>query len=132
MQTGDQIESQSESFSAMPTAFAQDTKYLEPPNYVFDLDPFAFQFPIQLLFCLHELMQLTVFQRQNRLRCFGLQSPISQIGAQFQMFTKLCAAHLEQFVIVRFAFSEKRRNDLFRFLVNQNLRFQAVSLFLPL
>lgn len=130
MQTGNQIEVPSESFATMPIAFAQNPKDFHSPNHVFDLHPFACQFSIQFLFCLCQLTQLTVFQWQNHLRRFSLQSPISQISSQFQLFAKVDTTFLKQFVIMRFAFPEKRRNNLLRFFVNYNLRFQRVPFFL--
>lgn len=130
MQTGNQIESQTESFSAMTVAFAQDAENLQSANHIFNFYPLACQFSIHLFFCICQLLQFAVFQRQNRFPAFALQSPISPISAHFQTFAKSHAAFLKQFVIVHFAFPEKRRNNLFRFFINQNLRFQRVSLFL--
>jgi len=130
MQTGNQIESQSESFSAMPVTFAQNPEDFQSPDHVFYLDAFACQFSIELLFFLRQAMQLAVFQWQNHILQFGLQSPITQVRAQFQLFAKSHSALLKQFVIVRFAFPEKRRNNLLGFFVDQDLCFQRVPLFL--
>lgn len=130
MQTGNQIESQSESFSTMPVKFAQNPKDFQSPDDVFNFHPFACQFSIDFLFLFFQLMQFAVLQWQNHNSRLALQPPISQIGTHLHGFAKLYATRLKQFVIVRFAFPEKRRHNSFRFFVNHTLRFQRVPLFL--
>jgi hypothetical protein len=130
MQTGYQVESQSESLSAVTIAFAQNPKDFQPSNNIFDLHALACQLPIRLLFAARQLMQFAVFLRQNHIQRFGLQTPISQIGAQFQVLAKSNAALLKQFVIVVAAFAEKCCRDLLAFFFNDELRFQTVPLFL--
>lgn len=130
MQTCYQIKSQSKSFAAMPIAFAQYSKYLHSPNHIFNLDPFACQFPIQLSFGFCQLMQFAVFQWQNYFFRFTLQSPICQIIPQFHRLTKLHTADLKQFVVLRSTASEKCRGDFLALFINNQLCFQRVSLFL--
>ena len=131
MQTGNQIESQTESFTAMPVAFAQYPKDFQSPNDVFNFHSFACELSIEFLFCLRQLMQFAVLQWQNRFLGFALQAPIAQIGAQFQIFAQPHAAQLKQFIIVRPTFAEKRRRDLLTFFSNNKLCFQTVPLLLP-
>ncbi len=119
MKTGYQVESQAKSFPAMAIAFAQDTKDFQPPNHIFNLDALCRQRSIRLLFRFAQLMQFTVFLRQNHIHRFGLQAPIAQITAQPNLFAKSSAAQLIQLVIVRLAFAKERRHDLFGFFGNQ-------------
>ena len=128
MKTGYQVEPQTESFSTMAVAFAQDTKYLQPPNHIFNLDPLRSQLPIHLLFCLGQMMQLAVFQRQNHVPALSLQAPISQITTQPNLVVESDFAHLIQLIIVRFAFAKKCRNYFFGRLANYQLRLQTVPL----
>ena len=130
MQTGDQIESQTESFSAMPVAFAQNTKDLQSANHVFVLHSFACQRSIEFLFLFRQLMRFAVFQWQNHFRRVAVQAPVSQISSQFQIFAQWHATQPEQFVAVRPSFAKKRRRDSFRFFLNNDLGFQTVPLFL--
>jgi hypothetical protein len=130
MQTSYQVESQTESLSAMAIAFAQDTKDFQSPNDVFDFHALRRQLSICLLLCFVQPVQFAIFLRQNHfLRC-ALQTPIAQITAQSGFFAEPVATHLIQLVFVRFAVAEKRRHNLFRFFGNQNLSFQRMPLFL--
>ncbi len=128
MQTGYQVKSQTESLSAMTIALAQNPKNFQSPNDVFHLDALACQFPIHLLFRFVQLVQFAVFLRHNDIQRLGLQSPITQIGAQCSVFAKSDTAHLKQFVIVRLAFAKEGCHDLFVFFINHNLRLQTVPL----
>jgi hypothetical protein len=130
MQTGYQVEAQTESLSAMTIAFAQNSKDFQPSNDVFHLHALSRQLPIRLLFRFAQLMQFAVFLRQNDIHRLRLQTPITQIGSQFQMFAQMRAAHLKQFVIVVAAFAEECCRDFCAFFINQNLRLQTVPLFL--
>ena len=106
MQTGDQIESQTESFAPMTVAFAQDAENLQSANHVFNFDPLRSQFSIQLLFFFRQLMQFAVFQRQNHFRRFALQLRRSSFSGHetlaplfsftFQLFFKLQWALITQ------------------------------------
>jgi len=125
MKTGNQIESQPESFSPMAVAFAQYPKYLQPPNHVLNLHPPSCQLPIRLLFRFAQAMQFAVFQRQNHIQTLVLQTPIAQITSQPNLFAKFDTAFLIQLIIVRFAFAKEGRNDFSGFFRDYQLRLQT-------
>jgi len=128
MQTGDQIESQSETLSAMPVAFAQDAKNLQSANHIFNFYPFACSRPIDLLFCLTQAMQFAVLQWQNHFFGFALQAPITQIGTQSKMLAQTHTAQPEQFVVVGVTCAEKGRCNFSTFFGNNQLCLQSVPL----
>ncbi len=128
MQTSDQIESQSETLSTMPVAFAQDAKDLQSANHIFNFYPPSCSRPIDLLFCLAQAMQFAVLQWQNH--SFAVQAPVTQIGTQLQMFAQPHPAEGEQLIVVGATFAEKGRRNFSTLFANNKLRFQSVSLFL--
>ncbi len=112
----------------MPIAFTQNAKDLQSANHIFNFDALACPFSVDLLFLARQAVQLAVFQRQNDFFGFALQAPITQIGAQFQMFAQPHVAQLKQFVIVRATFAEKGRRNFSALFANNKLRFQNVPL----
>ncbi len=128
IQSGNQIESQSEAATAIPVFFRHDPKYLQMPDHVFHHDSFSCQFAVFSLLLFAQLSAFRFLSRCLRVFVFACQALITAVCQTFDPVIHLQLALLEQFKIVRFPACLSGANNAPRFLVNDYLRLYRVPL----
>src|SRR5215203_543339 len=130
IQSGNQVETQSKSATAIPVFFRDYPKYLQIANHVFNDDSFSRQLPICSFLFFRQLRSFGFFGRCLTVFVFLFQTLITGIAQAFNLFPQSQPALFEKFKIVRFAFRLTGAKNLPRLFINHDLRLYRVPLFL--
>lgn len=130
IQSGNQVEAQSESAAAIAIPFRDDAKDFQMPNDVLDQHFAPRQLTVSAPLFFAQLFALRLFDRCLRIGVFLLQALITGISEQTNVFGNRQCALFEHRKIVRFAVALCRADDPVSRSVDNNLRFYRVPLFL--
>ena len=130
IQSGDQVEPQSKSAAAVAIPLRDDAKDFQMPNHVLDQYSLPRQLAVGAPRGGTQLTAFRLFSRRLRVLVFLVQTLITGIGEQRNVFGKRKFRVLEQRKIVRFARRLFGANDFSPLLLDDNLRFYRVSFFL--
>lgn len=129
IQSGNQIESQSEAAAAIPVFFRHNPKYLQMPDHVFHHDSLSCQFAVCSLLLFAQLFAFRFLSWCLQVFMLARQTLITAVRQTFDPVVDLQFALLEQLEIVRVAFCLSGANNAPRFLVNDYLRLLRCAAF---
>ena len=130
IQSGNQVEPQSESAAAIAIPFRDDAKDFQMPNHVLDQYPAPRQLTVGAALFFAQRLAFRLLERRLRVGVHLLQALITGISEQTNVFGNRQRALFKHRKIVRFPVSLGCANNSARRLVNDHLRFYRVPLFL--
>ena len=130
IQSGNQVESQTESAAEIAMPFRDNAKDFQIPNYILDQNSAPRQLTVGAAMFLAQLFASRLLERSLRVGVFLLQTLITGISQQTNVFGNRQRALFEHRKIVRSARSVCRANNSASRFINDNLRFYRMSLFL--
>lgn len=130
IQSGDQVKPQSEPATAIAIPLGNDAKDFQMPNHVLDHYPLARQLAVGAPLCGTQLAAFRLFSWRLRVFVFSLQTLITGIREQTNVFGNRKVRLFEQRKVVRFARRLSGTNNFSPRLFDDNLCFYRGSLLL--
>src|SRR5215210_843166 len=129
--SGNQIEAQTEPLAPIPIPLCQNPKYLQISENMFNHNSHPPDFTIAGFFFFRQLSAFRLFLWRSTIPVQFLQSLVTFIAQFENFFRQLDPTLFVKLEIVDRSRSVCRRHNLFRFYVRNDLRLDGVPLFLP-